>query len=508
VKIRVAIACAATAEQQIIANRDHWSRGRLPDPTPQERFEDIFNLYKEGKTHENFTHLTAWHLTMVAARKFGTECMQYARENVVKRDENGKPLWDRLGAHYYFPYTLRRDTEKYGPNVSVHAGHKFYDDKTKTLQCVVEECFGVCGMISTVASSVAQSMGCPSTTIGQPGHCALLWARPEGHSWVWQIYNDVGGLAKGTHGGNPYKDITRNVWPFYAFDECSKNPFNLMKTMMALNASNVDSKIRKANSIMAVTKCPWNIYGWIKVSQADVGMGDLSHLIQKGEVAPLKSASANLTAENGHRENRDNNELYRAAILGDQQAMANLKPTGPLSAILDGDEMYHCLQDDDTITIDFEGTADVDNIEVQWLSKAIPRKVEFFVDGSLVEAGTLRDSSVGWTDIYTTYELNQKNCSKIVMKMSESTGSFSTDGLTVRLGIRRIKVVASIVPDNTSSALCLAFQQNCVEKAPQNQARHIVAEFLAENYFDPEAQSEDQADALETLDFSYFDRLV
>lgn len=104
--------------------------------------------------------------------------------------------------------------------------------------------------------------------------------------------------------------------------------------------------------------------------------GDLSHLIQKGEVAPLKSASANLTAENGHRENRDNNELYRAAILGDQQAMANLKPTGigktqnvwilsmklffnswnslqkgPLSAILDGDEMYHCLQDDDTITI-------------------------------------------------------------------------------------------------------------------------------------------------------------
>ena len=88
---------------------------------------------------------------------------------------------------------------------------------------------------------------------------------------------------------------------------------------------------------------------------------------------------------------------------------------------------------------DFEGTADVDNIEVQWLSKAIPRKVEFFVDGSLVEAGTLRDSSVGWTDIYSTYELNQKNCSKIVMKMSESTGSFSTDGLTVRLGIRRIK---------------------------------------------------------------------
>lgn len=76
------------------------------------------------------------------------------------------------------------------------------------------------------------------------------------------------------------------------------------------------------------------------------------------------------------------------------------------------------------------------------------------------------------------------------------------------MAVTFLSVVASIVPDNTSSALCLAFQQNCVEKAPQNQARHIVAEFLTKNYFDPEAQSEDQADALETLDFSYFDRLV
>ena len=58
------------------------------------------------------------------------DCLTYAREKVVKRNEDGTPKWDRLGAHYYFPYTLRRDTEKYGKNVSVHAGHKFYDDNS------------------------------------------------------------------------------------------------------------------------------------------------------------------------------------------------------------------------------------------------------------------------------------------------------------------------------------------------------------------------------------------
>ena len=62
------------------------------------------------------------------------DCLTYAREKVVKRNEDGTPKWDRVGAHYYFPYTLYRDTEKYGKRVSVHKGHKFYDDKTLTLK--------------------------------------------------------------------------------------------------------------------------------------------------------------------------------------------------------------------------------------------------------------------------------------------------------------------------------------------------------------------------------------
>jgi len=418
------------------------------------------------------------------------DCLTYAREKVVKRNEDGTPKWDRLGAHYYFPYTLRRDTEKYGKNVSVHAGHKFYDDKTMTLKTVVEECYGVCGMISTVAATVAQSMGCPATTIGQPGHCALIWARPENNSWIWQIYNNVGGLAKGTHGGNPYNDLTRNVWPFYAFDECSRNPYNLVKSTMALVASNSDAGIKKKNALMAVSKCNWNIYGWIALSNSHISLSDFSHLYKKGEVAVLQSAAANISAEEGHRENTENNKLYRAAILGDRDAMSKLKPAGPLAAVMDGSQRYHCFEDKDTLTIDFEGVADVDRVEIQWLSKAIPEKVEFLADGKKVVEGSLRASSAGWKDIWSVYDLNLKNCSKLDLKLTGSTGSYEKDGLTIKLGIKHLKVLGSISPDSTTSALCLAFHQTCVEKSPKNQARNIISEFVAKNYFDKHAESE------------------
>ena len=62
------------------------------------------------------------------------DCLTYARERCVKRNDDGSPRWETLGAHNYFPYTLNRDTEKYGKNVSVHTGRKFYDDKTLTLK--------------------------------------------------------------------------------------------------------------------------------------------------------------------------------------------------------------------------------------------------------------------------------------------------------------------------------------------------------------------------------------
>ena len=54
-----------------------------------------------------------------------------------------------------------------------------------------------------------------------------------------------------------------------------------------------------------------------------------------------------------------------------------------------------------------------------------------------------------------------------------------------------IKVIAAISPDDVKSALCLAFEQNCVEKSPKNQARNIISEFLAKNYFDLAAEAEE-----------------
>ena len=61
---------------------------------------------------------------------------------------------------------------------------------------------------------------------------------------------------KGTHGGNPYNDLTRNVWPFYAFDECSRNPYNLVKSTMALVASNSDAVRMGCNFEPQIRKFP------------------------------------------------------------------------------------------------------------------------------------------------------------------------------------------------------------------------------------------------------------
>ena len=69
----------------------------------------------------------------------------------------------------------------------------------------------------------------------------------------------------------------------------------------------------------------------------------------------------------------------------------------------------------------------------------MPKKVEFFADGVSIGGGSTRDSSVGFKDIWHTYDLKAKNCSKITMKLTGSTGTVQQDGLSIKLGIRHIK---------------------------------------------------------------------
>ena len=81
----------------------------------------------------------------------------------------------------------------------------------------------------------------------------------------------------------------------------------------------------------------------------------------------------------------------------------------------------------------------MDRIEIQWLNKAIPEKVEFLADGEKVLERSLRASNVGWKDIWSVYDLNLKNCSKLDLKLTGSTGSYEKDGLTIKLGIKHLK---------------------------------------------------------------------
>ena len=79
--------------------------------------------------------------------------------------------------------------------------------------------------------------------IGQPGHCALIWAKPNiAGSWDWRLYNDISGIHKSTRheriqtpwlnsdfmGFNTgwwrdgYMDY-KPIWMVFAFNMCLKN---------------------------------------------------------------------------------------------------------------------------------------------------------------------------------------------------------------------------------------------------------------------------------------------
>jgi len=373
-------------------------------------------------------------------------------------------------------------------------------------------------MVSNTASLVAQCYGVPSTCIGQPGHCAFIYAKPVGNSWQWKIGNNVGGLATGCKGENPFKDLTTHVWPMYAFDDCANDPYNYVKTLMAIRAHNQEEDVMKKNALMAVNKSNWNVYGWKKLSESAVTFDDLSHLYEISDDRELTQADLNISAKNGHRSSDGNNiaqiQFQNGEITAEQRDK-KWKHPGPLAALVERKVCYECPEDNDEITLDFEGSANVKRIEIQWLKDAMPKRVYFLVNQKIMATSTLDDSRVGMKNMWQSFDVGVKNCSKLVMRLTEPTsdtcetggtyfsgedgnsGWKSSTGIKIKFGIRRIKIIGSIIPDDVVSALCLGFFQNCVEKSPNNDARFIASEFMAKNIFDLAADAENP-----TLDFS------
>jgi len=61
---------------------------------------------------------------------------------------------------------------------SIHKAHLFYENQPVTWR-LIEKLGGVCGAVSNCTAGVCQSRGIPAMPVGQPGHCAMIWAKPN-----------------------------------------------------------------------------------------------------------------------------------------------------------------------------------------------------------------------------------------------------------------------------------------------------------------------------------------
>jgi len=89
--------------------------------------------------------------------------------------------------------------------------------------------------------------------VGQPGHCALIWAKPNNEgTWDWTLYNDVGGITKAIalawlhtpwEGAewmektdwmkktfSSYGDFW--IWPVFAYNYCLTNVDDHIKSVL------------------------------------------------------------------------------------------------------------------------------------------------------------------------------------------------------------------------------------------------------------------------------------
>ena len=120
--------------------------------------------------------------------------------------------------------------DKNGKECSIHRSKDFYENQPVTWPWV-EKLGGVCGEVSKTCVGACQARGVPAMPVGQPGHCALIWAKPNNKgSWDWTLYNDVGGITNAYRHGRiqtPWLGaawMEKNwIWSVFAYNHCLTN---------------------------------------------------------------------------------------------------------------------------------------------------------------------------------------------------------------------------------------------------------------------------------------------
>jgi len=88
-----------------------------------------------------------------------------------------------------------------------------------------------------------QARGIPAMPVGQPGHCAVIWAKPNTDGiWNWEFYNHFGGRKsyrppsiKTPWVGADWmeKDGSDSpIWSVFAYDDCLKNIYGYVQSIL------------------------------------------------------------------------------------------------------------------------------------------------------------------------------------------------------------------------------------------------------------------------------------
>ena len=152
---------------------------------PVWRYNFFLKQEREEKLHPNYPKLRPWELRFVvgiAGQDWDDQSFAWAAENV-------NLPWDQYhAACWAATYT---DPSRFGDSVQGGAYNMPYGDMSSAE--TTHRNGGVCGALSHLGCFAAMAHGIPSTTVGQPGHCAYGY-RIERGNWVGGFGGPDGGM--------------------------------------------------------------------------------------------------------------------------------------------------------------------------------------------------------------------------------------------------------------------------------------------------------------------------
>lgn len=153
---------------------------------PVWRYNFFLKQEREEKLHPNYPKLRPWELRFVvgiAGQDWDDQSFAWAAENI-------NLPWDQYhAACWAATYT---DPSKFGDTVQGGAYNMPYSNDMSDAETTHRN-GGVCGALSHLGCFAAMAHGIPSTTVGQPGHCAYGY-RIERGKWVGGFGGPDGGM--------------------------------------------------------------------------------------------------------------------------------------------------------------------------------------------------------------------------------------------------------------------------------------------------------------------------